>query len=579
MASSPRNRARTSLLLGLLVLSGLSTLNLTPAAHAYTWARTVATDRPLHWSPDAQVDWRADSASLATQARAALTPWRALRCDSELLPYTTQEQPPEVMSPNLRWIHQTQDWTLGSDVFAYTAVVHQAGTGVISRFDMRLNGATQQFCDDTQPCAGAEAHLPTVLAHEWGHVWGLDHSDATTALMFGLRHPGEIIPGPTADDRAGLCALYGAVAPPAAAPATADGWGCSAGRTFVSPPLGARFFTLFALMVGLLCLVRTTSSRHQRRRQTLNVSRRSSSRRYGVGPLRLSMLTFLWLLFSWVPAHGFILAQSKSGAHQRWYANEITYTIEAKGLLLQGISDAAVQASAARGFATWSSVQCGLCHDPNGVSCAPVACDSHPLGLNFRFSGSTTEQPALACEDGSLPGADNPDCVLVANGSQIAFIDTDWPHGSTVIATTIVAADEVSGRIADADIQFNTQDKRFCLDGRDCPLGEYDLDNTMTHEIGHLLGLDHSLDGDATMYGGAPPGEVRKRDLLADDIAGVCTAYRQAWTSAGCPAEETGCCSAAPTKSPTRGWPWLVTLIGAAMTLVLRRVLAGRVLC
>ena len=84
-----------------------------------------------------------------------------------------------------------------------------------------------------------------------------------------------------------------------------------------------------------------------------------------------------------------------------------------------------------------------------------------------------------------------------------------------------------------------------------------DFENTLTHELGHLQGLDHtckdaatpahevdengnppprcrslstcradrSRSSDATMYNSATPGETKKRSPEADDVAGICDAY------------------------------------------------------
>jgi MYXO-CTERM domain-containing protein len=54
-----------------------------------------------------------------------------------------------------------------------------------------------------------------------------------------------------------------------------------------------------------------------------------------------------------------------------------------------------------------------------------------------------------------------------------------------------------------------------------------DLRNTLTHEVGHLVGLAHVPDSQpaATMFARTTPGEIEKRSLSEDDIAGVCAIY------------------------------------------------------
>jgi hypothetical protein len=53
---------------------------------------------------------------------------------------------------------------------------------------------------------------------------------------------------------------------------------------------------------------------------------------------------------------------------------------------------------------------------------------------------------------------------------------------------------------------------------------EVDLESVAVHEIGHLLGLDHSMDQNSIMFAEIPQGTI-KRDLGQDDIAGIRALY------------------------------------------------------
>ena len=48
----------------------------------------------------------------------------------------------------------------------------------------------------------------------------------------------------------------------------------------------------------------------------------------------------------------------------------------------------------------------------------------------------------------------------------------------------------------------------------------HDLQNTLTHELGHALGLDHSSIPQATMAASSTQGETSKRALHQDDKEG-----------------------------------------------------------
>lgn len=84
-----------------------------------------------------------------------------------------------------------------------------------------------------------------------------------------------------------------------------------------------------------------------------------------------------------------------------------------------------------------------------------------------------------------------------------------------------------TGEIVEGDIVISPQQK-FSTDGSS---GTYDLEATLTHEVGHLLGLDHSEAGGAIMregqwINGVPRSQASNGSALsADDRAGVQALY------------------------------------------------------
>lgn len=146
------------------------------------------------------------------------------------------------------------------------------------------------------------------------------------------------------------------------------------------------------------------------------------------------------------------------------------------------------------------------------------------------------------------------------NENVIFWVEKGWPHERMAAAITTVfflekAGSEQDGRILDADIEMNGEFFRFSVGGGNHTT---DVENTVTHELGHVMGLDHPCDDktrtpvpkdnlgqtipdcstvlasndpkyvamrDVTMWNFADPGETKKRTPEADDIQGICEIY------------------------------------------------------
>lgn len=164
-----------------------------------------------------------------------------------------------------------------------------------------------------------------------------------------------------------------------------------------------------------------------------------------------------------------------------------------------------------------------------------------------------------------------------------------WDGDARQIALTTTTFSTCSGEMFDSDIEFNAAGFTFtAVDGppcgqspaRDCV--DTDLENTLVHEIGHVIGLDHSPHAEATMFASAPAGEVEKRDLAPDDVDGLCDLYPaggptlvcepvQACPSDGGGGSDSGCAAASGTPAVAG-----VALALAALVVRRRRDRAGR---
>lgn len=125
----------------------------------------------------------------------------------------------------------------------------------------------------------------------------------------------------------------------------------------------------------------------------------------------------------------------------------------------------------------------------------------------------------------------NENIVVFRNDTPGDEVDR-WVHTLGALAITTVTFDATSGRLLDADIEINDLSFSFttCDPGAPGCQVVFDLENTLTHELGHVVGLDHPPNDapnafEATMFASASETDTEKRTLADDDIAGLCTIY------------------------------------------------------
>lgn len=132
--------------------------------------------------------------------------------------------------------------------------------------------------------------------------------------------------------------------------------------------------------------------------------------------------------------------------------------------------------------------------------------------------------------------------TLVENTSSTQQARTDWESdsihlmwfdesnasgyfdsGSGIVAITPVWFTS-GGTITDADVIFNGADFEFTTSGEP---GSFDVQDVAAHELGHLLGFDHSGWAGATLYPYVDTTVFLHRSLSGDDACAVRDAYPQ----------------------------------------------------
>ena len=251
--------------------------------------------------------------------------------------------------------------------------------------------------------------------------------------------------------------------------------------------------------------------------------------------LRGELLLWLALVLGAGPAFAYKQSVNTGGVKIWWSTRGHPFQIDALGT--PDVPGLAAFTAIRRSFQTWS-----------GITCSDLAFQDQGLSQNPKdrvvgyFPGQSNRNLVLfrtrRCGDGTNGGVVPPGdpCLGIKGGCANSY--DCWDHGDGVIATTTTTSNRFTGQIDDTDIEINDSvdpsGNKFiftALDGAPCSAPNQtgcvrlDVQNTITHEAGHTMGLDHTLDPNATMYATAPEGETSKRVLGADDIQAICDIY------------------------------------------------------
>lgn len=273
----------------------------------------------------------------------------------------------------------------------------------------------------------------------------------------------------------------------------------------------------------------------------------SALRRFGAGPVAATVAA---AAASLAPAEARACKRSlapKIGDKQAclfWPRRQVAVTINSAGT--RDVVGTAEFDAVRRSFATWSRV-------PGSDFALLAAGFTSDVRVGFFANGGVDVNQVLwraaFCADVVPPA----DACWTQGGCGNKYACWEQPRDTIAITTTTFS--NKCGELYDGDIELNDAGFLFTIvDSPPCPgrtptesCVATDVENTVTHELGHLAGLDHSDDPEATMFYSAPQGETRKRDLAADDIECFTAMYPTQQPPAVCVACEPkqvtgGCC-------------------------------------
>jgi hypothetical protein len=155
----------------------------------------------------------------------------------------------------------------------------------------------------------------------------------------------------------------------------------------------------------------------------------------------------------------------------------------------------------------------------NGIAFSRADNVPNDWGSPLAASFATWNTPLLGSTYFTMPGS----VAAVARPSKFSdgtnYIGLAKIQGSA-LAVAYTWSDRFTGRITEADVYFNSRYSwAVASPTSTCPNGSaYDIESIATHELGHVIGLDHINVLAATLYQSAPAGETRKRTLTVGEV-------------------------------------------------------------
>ncbi len=185
-------------------------------------------------------------------------------------------------------------------------------------------------------------------------------------------------------------------------------------------------------------------------------------------------------------------------------------------LLAAGAGSAYVRIVINGKLLTWSSAT--LSWNLHAAGSADIADGSHAVAVQKAFDaweGVAGSRVAFTRGPDLATGPDGSGHVVMFDESN----ETGYfPPNTGIVALTPISYELGSGAILDADVIFNARDYAWSTDGAP---GTFDVQDVLTHEIGHFIGLDHAPGVSGTMWPYVAMNQWLHRSLSLDDRGGA----------------------------------------------------------
>ncbi len=227
----------------------------------------------------------------------------------------------------------------------------------------------------------------------------------------------------------------------------------------------------------------------------------------------IRILFWLCALLCASQSFAYVRTTAQDGSPIRWLERDVYWFLHKSGT--QYLPFTELEPAARASFETWNAVECS--------------------DFLFHYEGTTDDDHVGYLISGE-------------NANVVRFVPADqWDNDSEIAGlTTVTYCLEKQGRlcpfvgrILDSDMELN-ESFHFTTSSTE---PQFDIQNTITHEVGHILGLEHAPDPESTMFASAPYGELSKRSLSQDDIDGICAIYPKGVPDPEAPSYENDGCS------------------------------------
>lgn len=219
-----------------------------------------------------------------------------------------------------------------------------------------------------------------------------------------------------------------------------------------------------------------------------------------------------------------------------WPQRNLTYAVDVAGSAQIASDSEFAPIDAA--FQTWQKLS---------DTCSDFRFTVGPRQTQPKVGLGTEGNNVVVFRDDSCAQKVSPDDACWVKGT-CANLFGCWDESDFTIAVTTTTYSKRTGVLYDADIEVNTaphsDGSRFVfttVNSPPCPLGSeattcvaVDIQNTMTHEVGHFLGFAHVDVPGSTMELSAPVGETSKRIIDPGTANGFCLVYPRGQPPAPC---------------------------------------------